>query len=76
MIGGITSLFLKLGFTLWFLCLMREVNGKHHRPQCRSESLTEEKDPVLFQEVHLRFLCQLARNLASIRIMTFRLSLI
>lgn len=76
MSGGITSLFLKLGFTIWFLCLKREVYGKHYRPQCRSESLTEEKDVVPFQEVQLRFLGQLARNLTSIRITTFRLPLI
>ena len=73
---GITSLFLKLGFTLWFLYLMREVNGKQHRPQCRSEIFTEEKDLVMFQEVQLRFLGQLARSLASVRVMTFRLPLI
>jgi hypothetical protein len=43
---------------------MCEVNGRHHRSQCRSGSLTEEEDLVLFQVVRLRLLGQLARKLA------------
>ena len=44
MSGGIAPLILKLGLTLWLLCLMCQVNGKHDSFQCQSGNLAEEKE--------------------------------
>lgn len=55
MSGGIPPLFHKLGFTFWLLCLMCEVNGKHHKSQCRSGNLTKRKIQCFFRKSNYDF---------------------